>query len=99
MEFEFDPDKSAANRDKHGIDFVEAQGLWRVFGITGRLTFAGEERWMRIGRLGARVWSALFTWREGRVRLISVRRARQEEVVAHDIAEAGESKSEHDHEP
>ena len=26
--FEFDPAKSAANRDKHGIDFVEAQGLW-----------------------------------------------------------------------
>jgi uncharacterized protein len=98
-DFEFDPVKSAANRDKHGIDFVDAQGLWRVFGITGRLAFPGEERWMRIGRLGARVWSAVFTLREGRTRLISVRRAREDEVRSHDVAEAGEGKGEHDHEP
>jgi uncharacterized protein len=97
--FEFDPDKSAANRDKHGIDFVEAQELWLVFGITGRLPFPGEERWMRIGRLGARHWSAVFTLREGRTRLISVRRARDDEVESHDSAEAGEGQGEHDHEP
>jgi uncharacterized DUF497 family protein len=28
MRFEFDPVKSTANKDKHGIDFVEAQVLW-----------------------------------------------------------------------
>ena len=99
MQFEFDPTKSAANRVRHGIDFVEAQGLWKVFGITGRLPFAAEERWMRIGRLGARLWSAVFTLREGRTRLISVRRAREDEVESHDDAEAGEGKGEHDHEP
>ena len=27
-EFEFDPGKSRSNRDKHGIDFREAQLLW-----------------------------------------------------------------------
>ena len=98
-DFEFDPAKSTANRDKHGIDFVEAQVLWRVFGITGRLAFPGEERWMRIGRLGAGVWSAVFTLRKGRTRLISVRRAREDEGESHDDAEAGQGKGEHDHEP
>ena len=29
MEFEFDPEKSASNKDKHGIDFIEAQALWQ----------------------------------------------------------------------
>jgi len=28
MRFEFDASKSAANKAKHGIDFVEAQLLW-----------------------------------------------------------------------
>ena len=28
MEFDFDPKKSESNRQKHGIDFYEAQGLW-----------------------------------------------------------------------
>ena len=29
MLFEFDPHKSASNKIKHGIDFVEAQALWQ----------------------------------------------------------------------
>jgi uncharacterized protein len=28
MHFEFDPAKSAANLEKHGIDFIGAQALW-----------------------------------------------------------------------
>ena len=96
MEFEFDPIKGAANDEKHGIDFEAAQALWAVFGITGRLPFAGEERWLRIGRLGTRHWSAVFTLRDGRIRLISVRRARKDEVLSHDHAERREGQ--HDHE-
>lgn len=98
-EFEFDPEKSDANLAKHGIDFVEAQALWRVFGITGPLAFPREERWIRIGRLDTRVWSAVFTLRQGRTRLISVRRAREDEVTSHDNAEAVEGKVRDDHEP
>jgi uncharacterized protein len=96
-EFEFDPDKSAVNRDKHGIDFVEAQALWTEFGTTGRLPFPGEARWLRIGRLNARHWTAVFTLREGRIRLISVRCARKDEVESHDVAER--RRGEHDQEP
>ena len=81
MPFEFDPNKSAANKDKHGIDFDEAQALWnddnRVENDTG---FQGEARYMVTGSIGERIWTAVFTMRDGRVRLISVRRARDEEV-------------------
>lgn len=28
MEFEYDEAKSQANKQKHGIDFVQAQALW-----------------------------------------------------------------------
>lgn len=96
-DFEFDPTKSAANRDKHGIDFVEAQGLWKVFGITIRLPFPFEERWLRVAHLGGRAWAGVFTRRGARIRLISVRRARKDEVESHEQAarEAGE----HDHQP
>ena len=56
QEFEFDPAKSATNHDKHGIDFVEAQGLWTVFGIEKAVTRQTEQRFMRTGRLGERLW-------------------------------------------
>ena len=84
MEFEFDPAKSAVNLAKHGIDFVRAQGLWND---PDRLEISArsldEPRTQVIGRVEGAVWSAFVTIREGRVRLISVRRARHEEEVAY----------------
>lgn len=81
MLFEFDPNKSAANKDKLGIDFDEAQALWdddrRIENDT---SFHGEVRFMATGRIGERMWTTIFTMREERVRLISVRRARNEEI-------------------
>lgn len=80
-EFEFDPAKSAANRLKHGIDFEEALELWddeRRLEIPARVQ-DGEERWALIAMLWTKVWTAVFTWRGRKVRIISVRRARQEE--------------------
>lgn len=80
MQFEFDAAKSAANRDKHGIDFVTAQGLWNdAFLLVAPLPFEGEARLVAIGRLGGRHWTAVWTPRGGRVRLISVRRSRAAE--------------------
>src|SRR5215469_4165939 len=81
MEFEFDPLKSAANREKHGVDFVQAQELWQDpmrIEVPARTT--GEPRWLVIGRMGNKHWSAVVTYREDRVRIISVRRARDEEI-------------------
>jgi uncharacterized DUF497 family protein len=84
MEFEFDPAKSEANREKHGIDFVEAQVLWNVWGYEKNLPFATERRWMRVAPMYDRFWTVIYTLRDKRVRLISVRRARKEELEDYD---------------
>jgi uncharacterized protein len=78
--FEFDPSKSHANKAKHGIDFVEAQAVWQDelrFETPARS--ATEPRFQILGMIGGTVWSAFVTYREERVRIISVRRARDEE--------------------
>ncbi len=81
MEFEFDDSKSLSNKAKHGIDFVEAQALWSD---ENRLEVPArtedEPRFLVIGSIGSRHWSAVTTPRDGRIRLISVRRSRREEV-------------------
>lgn len=81
MEFEFDPQKSAANRKKHGIDFVAAQTMWLdvdLLEIPAKTL--DEPRWLVIARIGFRVWSAVITRRAAAIRIISVRRARKEEI-------------------
>jgi uncharacterized protein len=81
MEFEFDPAKSEGNRKKHGIDFVDAQRLWDDPDLVEiPVTTTGERRFLVIGQISAKHWSAIITWRGDRVRIISVRRSRQEEV-------------------
>jgi len=81
VEFEFNMEKSMANRAKHGIGFVEAQSLWddpdRVE-VPARTV--GESRSLVIGRIGEQHWSAVVTYRDGGVRIISVRRSRAEEA-------------------
>ena len=83
-EFEFDPTKSATNYDKHGIDFVEAKRLWTVTAFDQPSPFVHEPRHLRTGKLGYRLWTAVYTIRGAAVRLISVRRARPEEIARHD---------------
>jgi uncharacterized protein len=81
MEFEFDSHKSELNKNKHGLDFTEAQKLWddsaRVL-IPARTS--DEPRYLLIGRISEKYWSAVFTIRNEAVRIISVRRSRDEEV-------------------
>ncbi|MEO1432508.1 MAG: BrnT family toxin [Cyanobacteria bacterium J06632_19] len=81
MEFEFDEQKSASNKVKYGIDFIEAQELWLD---TKRVEIAArtveEPRFLVIGLIKQKCWAAIITYREERVRIISVRRARDEEV-------------------
>jgi hypothetical protein len=81
MEFEFDPRKSQSNREKHGIDFVAAQTIWKdtaLLEIPARTL--DEPRWLVIGRIGRKHWSAVITLRGQAIRLISVRRSRPEEI-------------------
>lgn len=81
MEFEFDRAKSLANRTKHGIDFDEAARLWddeQRIEIPARTT--GEDRFVVVGMIDGRHWSAVITYRGERTRIVSVRRSREEEV-------------------
>ncbi|WP_339753162.1 BrnT family toxin [uncultured Marinobacter sp.] len=80
-EFEFDEAKSQANLNKHGIDFVAAQELWKdPYLLEIRAKSEDEPRFGLIGKIDERYWSAIVTYREGRIRLISVRRSRKKEV-------------------
>jgi uncharacterized protein len=85
MVFEYDPVKSESNRIKHGIDFLEAQALWSdpmLLEIPAKTT--DEPRYLVIGLLGDKHWSAVMTYRGDKIRLISVRRARAEEVALYE---------------
>jgi uncharacterized DUF497 family protein len=80
MEFEFDEHKSQANKRKHGLDFVEAQVLWddpELLEIP--LESEDEQRLLAIGLVGSKHWTAIITYRQTRVRIISVRRSRDDE--------------------
>lgn len=80
-EFQFDEAKSRANLEKHGIDFETAQELWEDPNLLEiRARSEGEPRFLLIGKIDGRHWSAVVTYREGRTRLISVRRSRKQEV-------------------
>jgi len=86
--FEFDPDKSLANLAKHGIDFEAAQALWDDdMRIVVDARSLSEARQLVIGRIDGRVWTAVITFRDAAIRIISVRRARAEEVGRYESAD------------
>lgn len=81
MHYEYDPAKSAANKEKHGIDFEQAQALWNDPGtIIATAQSEIESRFLVIGRISERFWTAVVTYRGEAVRIISVRRSRKIEV-------------------
>ncbi len=79
--FEFDQAKSASNLIKHGIDFVEAQKLWNdpLF-LEVEAHSEEEKRFLVIGQIYEKIWSAVITYRNDNIRIISVRRSRKLEV-------------------
>lgn len=84
--FEFDDKKSNSNLDKHGIDFVAAQELWNDPGlIEVRATSDSEPRFLLIGRIDNKHWSADIAHRDSKIRIISVRRSRKLEVELYEI--------------
>jgi len=85
MEFEFDPGKSDRNLIKHDIDFIESQKLWNdpsLLEIPARTE--DEPRFIVIGQIEATHWSAVITYRSDVIRIISVRRSRDEEVILYE---------------
>ena len=83
--FDFDAAKSESNRTKHSIDFVEGQRLWNdpmLLEIPAKTD--DEQRYLVIGLIDGKHWSAVITYRGTTIRLISVRRARAEEVALYE---------------
>ena len=79
--FEFDGSKSESNLTKHGIDVIAAQALWNdpaLLEIPAKTQ--DEPRFLVIGTIELQHWSAVITYRDEKIRLISVRRSRDEEV-------------------
>jgi uncharacterized DUF497 family protein len=87
MKFEIDPAKSESNREKHGIDFVEAQDLWddpnHLIVPARSLT---EERYALIAKRNKKVWTCIFTLRNENLRIISARRAHKDEEEGYNFS-------------
>ena len=89
MRFEFDPRNSTANEQKHGINFVAAQAMWMDESLVEiPAKTIDEPRWLVIARIGSKAWSAVITRRFDVIRIISVRRARGEEIAIYEATEA-----------
>lgn len=85
ISFEFDEVKSQANLLNHGIDFIDAQSLWNdpsLLEIPAKTE--DESRYLIIGMIHEKYWSAVITYRGSNIRLISVRRSRIEEVTLYE---------------
>ena len=81
MDFEFDKRKSEINKKKHGIDFIEAQALWNdPDRIEIPAKTIDEQRFLLIGKISDKYWSSIITYRNERIRIISVRGSRKEEI-------------------
>lgn len=83
MDFEWDEEKRLKVLEKHGIDFLDLDELFDrdVLFLPARID--GEPREKAIGWT-ARIWiTVVFTRRNGKLRLITARRARVNEQRAY----------------
>ena len=80
VDFEFDPRKSESNKAKHGINFIEAQALWRSKHVLLGAKDAFERRYLILGTISGEYWSAIITYRGVRIRIISVRSSTAAEI-------------------
>lgn len=80
---EWNEEKAASNRRKHGIDFDEAIEVFYGMSLLRRSDRKSEERWLAIGETEGRVVTVVFTWRGDTLRIISARRARRNEKRAY----------------
>jgi uncharacterized DUF497 family protein len=81
MDFEFYKNKSEANKQKHGIDFDEAKKLWDDPDYLEIPVKTNDEpRFLVIGKISGKNWTGVITYRNERIRIISIRRSRKEEI-------------------
>ncbi|MCH7936828.1 MAG: BrnT family toxin [Proteobacteria bacterium] len=81
--FEWDEVKRQANLSKHDIDFRD---LWEMFERPVHEDYdhrhsGREDRWRVIGILHGRCVFCVYTWRDGRRRIVTVRQATRDESM------------------
>ena len=81
MVFEFDPTKSKTNKEKHGIYFIDAQAIWDGEIVEIRSSASPEDRWVVIGLIHLKCWTAVITYRNTNIRIISARRSRYDKEM------------------
>lgn len=82
MDFEWDSAKSKTNLDKHGISFLESLEIWQGIHLEVHQiarSKEGESRSATIGMVKGELYTAIWTQRGKKLRLISVRRSRHGE--------------------
>ncbi len=78
--FEYDKNKSSSNKTKHGIDFEAAIELWKEpERVVLKARHVEENRYLLIGRINKNIWSAIYTLRGKNIRIISIRKSREDE--------------------
>lgn len=90
MIFEYDENKSSTNKLKHNIDFQEAQKLWNdpySFEIPSKQN-EDEERFLVLGQIDSKNYTAIITYRNTNIRIISVRRSREKEMKLYESIRA-----------
>jgi len=83
-EFEFDPEKSKINAQKHGVDFIKAQEIWQGPYAEFAALSEYENRYAAVGKIGKNIYTCIFCLRKDNIRLISCRRARKGEVTLYE---------------
>ncbi len=83
MNFEWDEDKRQSNIAKHGFDFVEIEAVFDGGTVTildDRFDY-GEERFVTFGLFDGRVVAVAHTETDAIIRIISVRKATENEEI------------------
>lgn len=90
MTFEYDENKSKSNKLKHGIDFNEAKVLWDdsyAFELPA-LESKEEDRFLVLGQIASKNYTAIITYRDSNIRIISVRKSREKEIKFYESIKA-----------
>jgi len=90
MIFEYDENKSLINKSKHDIDFEQAKELWNdpySFELPSSQN-EDEDRFLVLGQINSKNYTAIITYRETNIRIISVRRSRKKEIELYESIRA-----------
>ena len=87
MELEWDEVKRQWNKDNRGLDFADVQQFDQdpVVTIADKRRDYGEVRYNSFGYLRGEFCTYCFTWRENRMRIISLRRANDREFQNYQV--------------